>query len=134
MNMGVHAGTLSPMPLMELTYEIVIARITGQTRTPGKTTPVDTWTQFPPLIPCDVAPIKDELRFSQSGADVIATHAVHFYARTDIREKDRIQVITNRRLAGPIGSWYEIITRLEPAETIAFVKCFARLTDKPPGI
>lgn len=131
--MSVRAGTLSPRPLMELTYKVAIARITTQTRTAGKVTPVDTWSQLQATVVCDVAPLRDDLRFAQAGADVIATHVIHFFARTDIREKDRIKVLTNRRLAGPINSWYEIVTRLEPAETLAYVKCFALLTDKPPG-
>lgn len=133
--MSVRAGTRSIGPLMELTYQVVVARITAQTRVAGRINPTDSWSQLNQPIPCDVAPLRDDLRFAQSGSDVLATHVLHFYTGTDIREKDRVKVISNWRFAGPIGSWYEITSRLEPSDgMIGFVKCYAVLSDKPPGL
>lgn len=131
--MGIHAGTLNIRPLMELTYEARISRAT-QSRVLGKIESVKMWALVGSIVRCDIAPLTDEILYSQTGAAVVATHIVHFFSRQNVLPGDRIQFITNRRLAGPIGAWFEIMDRTEPSETLAYVRCHARLTDAPPNL
>lgn len=129
--MPVNAGSLALRPLMDLTFRVSIARMQTSAPTGRNMAVTNTWTLNPRLIPCDIAPLKDDLYFAQSGTENIATHTIHFYANTDVNPKDIVHVLSSRRLAGPIGSWFEIQTRLEPTETLAYVRCYARVTDEP---
>lgn len=131
--MGIHAGTLNIRPLMELTYEVRIARA-NEARGVGRIESTKMWALLGSVVRADIAPIIDEILYAQAGAATVATHILHFFARQDVRPGDRVQFITNRRLAGPIGAWFDIMDRTEPAETLAYVRCHARLTDSPPGL
>lgn len=128
--MTIRSGPLSAMPFMVLPYEVQVARPT-MSRTTSQMVAKENWVLLPVRLPCDIAPLRDDLRFLQGSAQNLVTHELSFYARTDIRPRDRIKVLSNRRLAGPIGSWFEISDRMEPAETIAYVYCHAYITDSP---
>ena len=128
--MPISAGNLSGRPLMDLMYKVKIARPSESTST-TTIDPALTYTILPALVRCDIMPLADQDYFAQAGMENIATHVLHFYAKTDIRPRDKVQFVTNRRLAGPVGSWYEIMDYLGPAETIAYIRCHARLTDAP---
>lgn len=130
--MPVNAGSISYRPAMLLPFKVSIARSasSGQTgRNMGLTT---TWTLVQQFVSADVMPLTDDIYFLQQGVENIATHVIHFYAGTDILPKDNLQVLSSIRQAGPIGSWFEITTRVEPADSsIAYVRCHGRLTDAP---
>jgi hypothetical protein len=119
---------------MDFMFEIQVARMT--TAEPSGTTiaPVQTWYYMSHHIRCDVNPLSDDLLFMQSGADTVATHIVHCFADTDIQPKDRITILSSKRLAGPVGQWFLITAVVRPTETIAFVRAHAVSSDKPPGL
>jgi hypothetical protein len=119
---------------MQLTFRVLLSRFVTIASTGLQVGNSSQWTLFPQVIQADIAPLKDELYFMQSGATNIATHVYHFNANTDVNPKDRLYVLSSVRLAGPIGSWFEITERVEPTETLAFVRCYGRLTDCPPTI
>src|SRR5271166_5949662 len=107
--MPINAGNLSPRPGMDFMFEVILARVTSSTQPSGTTIGApQTWTQFARHIKCDVAPMRDELYFQQTGAVTMATHLLHFFPGTDIRPKDRVTIYSSRRLAGMVGSWYLI--------------------------
>lgn len=126
------AGSFSAAPLMELTYEVQLARSTSSIGTGMDT--AQNWEIFNRHIRCDIHPLNDEMYFQQTGVENVATHVIHFFANEDIRPRDKVKFLSNRRIAGPIGSWYEITAVLEPSETIAFIRAYARITDEPEDI
>ena len=128
---NIRAGTLSPRPYMDLIFKVQRARATQATPVGRNMSLTETWVLNPRSIPCDIMPIADQVYFLQAGQDNIATHTLHFYAGTDIRPKDKVKVLSSVRLAGPIGSWFNIEARIEPTESIAFVRCYARISDSP---
>jgi hypothetical protein len=128
--MPIQAGTFLQGPLMELTFEVMVAR-EREMRRPTDLDTTKTWTVLPRHVRCDIAPLTDQEYFLQAGTENVATHAIHFYANEDIRVRDRVQFRTSRRLSGPIGTWYEIMQVVAPTETIAYVRAYAKSTDAP---
>jgi hypothetical protein len=131
--MSLRAGTFSSRPYMDLTFEVIVGRATLAHSAISIDT-VETWTALPRRLRCDIAPFSDYTYFQQSGQQTIATHVIHFYANEDIREKDRVQFVHAQRLAGLVGSWYEIQRVLTPTETIAYTRAYASVIDAPIGI
>ena len=131
--MGVQSGPLTARPIMDLIYTVAIAR-SVTTKPPTSLSPVDAWELVAKSVKCDIAPLSDEIFFLQSGTENVATHVLHFYADQDIRVLDRVHFYTNRRLAGPVGSWYAIKDVMQPTESLAFVRCHAFITDAPKGV
>jgi hypothetical protein len=131
--MGIRAGSLARRPQMNLTFEVRLARKV-LTRVATNIDTTATWTELPRRIMCDIMPLQDETYFLQSGEQTIASHSIHFHAREDIRISDLVQFVHSRRLAGPVGSWYEILRVLAPTETLAYIRAYAFLTDAPTGL
>jgi hypothetical protein len=116
---------------MELTFRVQLAEMTLTPPTGKNTSSTKAWTMTNKVYPCDIAPLKDDIYFLQTGVENLITHVIHFYANTDINVRDVVKVLSSFRLAGPVGSWFEIRERLEPTETIAFVRCYAMIVDPP---
>ncbi len=117
--------------MMQLTFEVIRARMTTVAPSGTQMSPAQTWTKSGRHFRCDIDPLRDELKFAQAGATTIATHICHFFADADILPKDRIQIYSSKRLAGPIGSWYLITEVVEPTETIAYQRAYAIISSNP---
>lgn len=127
---GSFRGTLTKTQ-MNLPFMVQVARATSSS---GSLGPNKTWAMLPAQVACDVLPLKDEMYFLQSGTQGIATLTFHFYAGTDIRVGDRVVMLPPDNVVGMPGSWYDITERMAPSDVLAYIRCFARVTDKPPGV
>jgi len=124
------AGTFSPRPYMDLTFEVLVASFVVQ-RVATKMDTQQVWTVGTRHVRCDIMPLADETRFLQTGQQTIATHVLHFYANETINVNNRVKFIRSKRLAGPVGSWYQILSVLQPTENIAYIRAHAQITDAP---
>ena len=121
-------GTAS-RPVMELTFTAAIYRMQKTTDTMGSKK--ETYALLPQTVPCDVMPFSDALVFAQAGQSEISQFIVHFFAGTDIRSTDIIKVLTTKKLSELIGSFFEIVLRLEPTESISYIRCHAKAVTGP---
>jgi hypothetical protein len=116
-------GGYNRKPHMDLVYTAQIFRPVNRRERLGSLTAA-----FVPLnnhVPCDVAPVRDDIRFAQQGETGITTHVVHFAEGVDIRKDDLIKILSSRRLGGPIGAYFIILERLQPSEEIGYIRCHA---------
>lgn len=130
--MGITAGNFSPRTYMDLTFEVLVASFTVS-RVATKMDTQQVWTIGTRHVRCDIMPLEDNSMFLQSGTQNIATHVLHFYANETINVRNRVKFIRSKRLAGPVGSWYEIMSVLQPTEGIAYIRAHAQITDAPGG-
>lgn len=128
--MSFSAGSLTVRPFMDLTFEVLKAREILM-RVPTSIDTVKSWTIYKRHIKCDIMPVNDTVYFTQTGTTNIATHTLHFRANEDILPHDRVQFLSSRRLAGPVGSWYEVMEVLQPTETMAYIRAHCKITDAP---
>ena len=43
------------------------------------------------ILPCDVIPLNDEIRFEQAGQTEVVTHILHFHENADVQSRDIVQ-------------------------------------------
>jgi hypothetical protein len=109
---------------MELTFTAQVWRMLKTTDAMGSKT--EKYVALPGSIPCDVMPLADNLVFLQAGESEVSLFVAHFFAGADIRANDVIKILTTKKLSGLIGSYFEIVLRLEPTESISYIRCHAK--------
>lgn len=125
--MSLRAGTLggtAARPIMDLSYTCAIYRVKNTRDAMGSVK--EDYTLLPGSYPCDIMPISDLNIFAQSGSTEKVTHVVHFHSGTDIRQADVIRITSSKKLSGLINALYQIDLRLEPSETLSFIRCHAK--------
>lgn len=131
--MSIAAGQLNATldhPQMDLRFLVQLARESSTTG-PG-IQPKASWTN--PLytrVPCDGAPIKDDLYFAQSGAENVSQIIFHFYYLQDVQENDRVQFIDIAPPVGMDGAWFQIQQVFRPRNVLQYLRAYGRVIDAP---
>lgn len=127
------AGTLNASidhPLLTLKYRCWVRRATLTFGTGINPTP--TWVTLSAPVMCDALPIKDDIYFLQTGIENTAQLTFHFANGTDIRVRDRLQLIlspTDYTLVGDPNAWFEVQQLLSPNELITYIRCIVKVID-----
>lgn len=125
--MSLRAGTLGgthARPFMDLTYTCEIYRVKKTRDAMGSLK--EDFHLLPGAIPCDIMPISDLNIFAQTGEVEKVTHVLHFFSGTDIRQSDVVRILSSKKLSGLINALYQIDLRLEPSETMSYIRCHAK--------
>ena len=128
----VRAGTLggtAQRPFMDLTFTCAIYRVKTTQDAMGSLK--EDFNRLPGQYSCDIAPMSDIDIFTQSGEQEVVTHILHFYAGTDIRQSDVVRILSSKKLSGIINGLYEVNLRLEPSQSISFIRCHAKYGTAP---
>lgn len=130
--MGLRSGTLSTTtPVMELVYRAKVYR-PSLAAGPG-ISPKEAFALKYTDVPCDVCPLKDDSVFAQAGQENIYTHVLHFPPGTDVQERDVVLIDSYHQFLGQITTKFELMTRVEPTESLSYVRCYGRSTQAMPG-
>ena len=123
----IRAGSLGSKlarPIMELTYTCSIYRVRKDKDAMGSLKEI--YNLRPGAVPCDIMPMTDVNIFAQAGEQEKVTQIMHFFSGTDIRQSDVVRILTSKKLSGIINALYEIDLRLEPSESISYIRCHAK--------
>lgn len=124
--MGLSSGSITGIfhaPFMDLQWGCNIRRFTHSRSAIGSE--LGTYVTYPAIIPCDVAPMTDDIVMQQVGQTELLTHVIHFQGNTDIRVRDEVVVVYAPNNIGRLGDVFIVTDVLNPSEGLSYIRCRA---------